>query len=91
MHVDFAMEAARDSNLRLLKSVADILPDYPVEMMVLRKDMLDEKPAVATAITRAVIEACRYIVRDKAGTIEVVAQICAGREHANCSPQHTTS
>ena len=78
LHVDFAMEAARDPNLRLLKSVADILPDYPVEMMVLRKDMLDANPEAATAITRAVIEACRYITRDKAGTIAVVAKYVPG-------------
>ncbi len=69
LYVDFAMEAARDPNLRLLESVADILPDCPVEMMVLRKDLLDANPIAATAITRAVIEACRPVVRDEhAGT-----------------------
>jgi NitT/TauT family transport system substrate-binding protein len=78
LHVDFAMEAADDPNLRLIKSVADILPDYPVEMLVLRKDMLDKNPGAATAITRAVIEACRYIVRNKAGTIDVVAKYVPG-------------
>ena len=30
-----------DPNIRIIKSVADILPNYPVELLVLRKDMLD--------------------------------------------------
>src|SRR5262249_53586362 len=38
--VDFAIEAASDPNIRIIHSVADILPHYPVELLVLRKDML---------------------------------------------------
>lgn len=80
LHVDFAIEAGRDKNLRLIKSVADILPDYPVELSIMRKDMLDADPEAATAIVRAIIEACRYIVRDKAGTIEVVLKYAPGTD-----------
>jgi NitT/TauT family transport system substrate-binding protein len=72
LHIDFAMEAVNDPKIRLIKSVSDILPDYPVEMLVLRKDMLERNPQAATAITRAVIQACRYIVQNKAGTVEIV-------------------
>ena len=78
LHIDFAMEAARDPDLRIIKSVADILPDYPVEMLILHKDMLDKNPDAATAITRAVIQACRYIVGNKSGTIDVVAKYVPG-------------
>ena len=78
LHVDFAMEAVNDPKIKLIKSVADILPDYPVEMLVLRKDMLERNPQAATAITRAVIQACRYIVQNKAGTIEVVLKYVPG-------------
>jgi NitT/TauT family transport system substrate-binding protein len=78
LHIDYAMEAINDPNIKLIKSVAEILPDYPFELLMLRKDMLDKNPAAATAITRAVIQACRYIVRNKAGTIEVVNKYVPG-------------
>jgi ABC-type nitrate/sulfonate/bicarbonate transport system substrate-binding protein len=68
---DYAMEALDDPNIKILQSVAGLLPDYPVELLVLRKDMLENNPAAAGAITRAVIQACRYIVENKAGTIDV--------------------
>jgi ABC-type nitrate/sulfonate/bicarbonate transport system substrate-binding protein len=82
LHIDFAMEAANDPNIWLIKSVAELLPEYPVEMVVLRKDMLDKNPEAAVAITRAVIEACRYIVRNKAGTMEVVNKYVPGMNPA---------
>lgn len=76
--IDFAMEAIRDPNIRILKPVADLLPNYPVELLVLRKEMLDRKPEAAFAITRAVIQACRYIVEHKKETIDVVLQYAPG-------------
>jgi NitT/TauT family transport system substrate-binding protein len=78
LHIDFAMEAVADPNIKLLKSVADILPDYPFELLFLRKEMLDKNPAVATAVTRAIIQACRYIVKDKSGSIEVMLKYVPG-------------
>lgn len=69
LNVDSAMQAANDPNLALLQSIADILPDYPVETLVLRKEMLDGDPATATAIVSAVIEACRFIVANREATI----------------------
>jgi NitT/TauT family transport system substrate-binding protein len=78
LHIDFAMEAVNDPNIRSLKSVADILPDYPFELLFLRKDMLDKNPAAATAIVRAIIQACRYIVTDKSGTLEVMLKYVPG-------------
>src|SRR5262249_3510079 len=58
------------------------LPEYPVEMIVLRKDMLERNPEAATAITRAIIQACRYIVQNKAGTLEVVLKYVPGANPA---------
>ena len=76
--IDFAMEAINDPNIRIIQSVADILPDYPVELLVLRKDMLDKKPGTAFAITRAVIQACRHIVENKTGTVDVALKYAPG-------------
>jgi NitT/TauT family transport system substrate-binding protein len=76
--IDFAMEAVGDPNIRIIRSVAEILPNYPVELLVLRKDMLDKRPETALAITRAVIQACRYIVENRAGTVDVVLKYAPG-------------
>ena len=78
LNVDFAMEALADPNVRVLQSVADILPEYPVELIVLRKDLLDGNPDAATAITRAIIQACRYIVTYKDETIAVARKYNPG-------------
>lgn len=72
LHIDYAMEAAADPNIKLMTSVAEVIPNYPFEVLILRNDLLEKNPAAATAITRAVIQACRYIVRNKSGTVEVM-------------------
>jgi NitT/TauT family transport system substrate-binding protein len=72
LNVDFAMQMINDPNIKIMQSLSDILPDYPGEMLVLRKDILDTRRDVAIAITRSVLQACRHIVRNKADTIEVV-------------------
>ncbi len=82
LNVDFAMQVRDDPNVRLLQSVAEVLPEYPVELVVLRKEMLDRNPAAAAAITRAVIQACRYIVRNKQKTIDVAVQYSPGMNPA---------
>ncbi len=76
--IDFAMDAINDPHIRILSSVADVLPNYPVELLVLRKSMLEKEPEAAFAITRAVIQACRYIVQHKTETVDLVLQYAAG-------------
>ncbi|MEP7365292.1 MAG: ABC transporter substrate-binding protein [Acidobacteriota bacterium] len=78
--IDFAMEAIRDPDIRILKPVADLLPNYPVKLLVLRKDMLDRNPDASFAITRAIIQACRYIVEHKKETIDVVLKYAPGMD-----------
>jgi NitT/TauT family transport system substrate-binding protein len=78
LHIDYAMEAVDNPDIRNMKAVSDILPNYPFELLFLRKDMLDKNPQAATAITRAVIQACRYIVTNKSGTLEVVEKYVPG-------------
>jgi NitT/TauT family transport system substrate-binding protein len=78
LNVDFALQAMDDPGIKLLQPVADILPEYPVELLVLRRELLDTNAAAATAITQAVIQACRYIVKNKVGTIEVAKKYTPG-------------
>ena len=72
LHIDYAMEAAADPNITLLSSVAEVRPSYPFELLMLRNELIEKNPAAATAITRAVIQACRYIVSNRSGTVEVM-------------------
>jgi NitT/TauT family transport system substrate-binding protein len=80
LNVDYAMEVESDPNIRIVQSVAEVLPDYPVELLVLRKEMLDASPDSATAIVTAVIQACRFIVRAKTATIDVMRQYNPGMD-----------
>jgi ABC-type nitrate/sulfonate/bicarbonate transport system substrate-binding protein len=82
LNIDFAMEAINDPNIKIIKSMAEILPEYPVELLVLRNNMLDKRPDAATAITTAIIQACRYIVDNKSGTIEVAHKYIPGMNTA---------
>jgi ABC-type nitrate/sulfonate/bicarbonate transport system substrate-binding protein len=54
------------------------LPDYPVELLVLRKAMLDENPDLATAITKAVMQACRHIVTNKERALAITQKYSPG-------------
>jgi NitT/TauT family transport system substrate-binding protein len=78
LHIDYAMEAVDNPAIKNMQAVADVLPNYPFELLFLRKDMLDKNPQAATAITQAVIQACRYIVKNKSGTLEVVEKFVPG-------------
>lgn len=71
LHLDFAVEAERDPNIKFLGTLAEMLPDYPFELLMVRKELIDKNPEAVTRITAAVIEACRYMVNDKAGTLAV--------------------
>jgi ABC-type nitrate/sulfonate/bicarbonate transport system substrate-binding protein len=82
LNVDFAMQVVTDPNIRIVQALSDILPDYPGELVVVRKDLIDANPAAAAAITRAVIQACRYIVREKTGTIRIVLKYTPGMNAA---------
>jgi ABC-type nitrate/sulfonate/bicarbonate transport system substrate-binding protein len=71
LHVDFALAAQRDAQVITLDRAADSNPDYPHELLVVRRDLAERQPQVATAITRAIIEACRFMAANRARTLEI--------------------
>ena len=71
LHLDYALVAQRDSHVVALDRVVRSNPDYPHEMLVVRKELVDKQPQVVTAVTRSIIEACRFIVTNRARTIEI--------------------
>jgi NitT/TauT family transport system substrate-binding protein len=82
LNVDSAMQAANDPNIRLLQSIADVLPDYPVELLVLRREMIDANPDIALAATSAVIDACRFVVANRDATIATTLKYAPGSDPA---------
>jgi len=71
LHLDYALVAQRDSKVVALDRVARTNPDYPHEVLVVRKELVAKQPEVVVAVTRAIIEACRFMVTNRARTIEI--------------------
>jgi ABC-type nitrate/sulfonate/bicarbonate transport system substrate-binding protein len=71
LHLDFALQAERDGQVHRLDTVANANPDYPHELLVVRKELAEQHPEVVTAIVRSVIEACRFIATHRERTIEI--------------------
>jgi len=71
LHLDFLLAAQRDAKVVALDRVVRTNPDYPHELLVVRKELADKQPAAVTAMTRSIIEACRFMVGNRERTIEI--------------------
>ena len=71
LHLDYALVAQRDSKVVALDRVVRTNPDYPHEVLVVRKELAEKQPEVITAVTKSIIEACRFIVSHRERTIEL--------------------
>jgi ABC-type nitrate/sulfonate/bicarbonate transport system substrate-binding protein len=71
LHLDYALVAERDSKVVVLDRVVRTNPDYPHEVLVVRKELADNHPEIITAVTKSIIEACRFIVSHRERTVEL--------------------
>jgi ABC-type nitrate/sulfonate/bicarbonate transport system substrate-binding protein len=71
LHLDYALVAQRDSNVIELERVVRGNPDYPHELLVIRRELAEKQPEVAVAITRSIIEACRFMAANRERTLEI--------------------
>ena len=71
LHLDYALVAQRDSNVVELERVVRGNPDYPHELLVIRRELAEKQPEVAVAITRSIIEACRFMAANRERTLEI--------------------
>lgn len=71
LHLDYALVAERDSNVVELERVVRGNPDYPHEVLVMRRELAEKQPQLATAITRSIIEACRFMAANRERTLEI--------------------
>jgi NitT/TauT family transport system substrate-binding protein len=71
LHLDYALAAQRDSKVVELDRIARSNPDYPHQMLVVRRELVEKHPEVVTALTRSIIEACRFMVANRERTIDI--------------------
>ncbi len=82
LHLDFALQAERDGKVHALDRVVRTNPDYPHELIVVRKELVEKRPEVVTAIVRAVIEACRFIVANRDRTLDIYEKYTGDKDRA---------
>jgi ABC-type nitrate/sulfonate/bicarbonate transport system substrate-binding protein len=71
LHLDYFFAAQRDAKVVALDQVVRSNPDYPHELLVVRKEVADKQPEAIAAVTRSIIEACRFMVANRERTIEI--------------------
>ncbi|MBI2371609.1 MAG: ABC transporter substrate-binding protein [Deltaproteobacteria bacterium] len=69
------VELEKYPQLIALAEVPKIVPEIPYEFAVAKQEYLDKHPETIYKLTRAMIEANRYIVGNKAGAVEVGAKV----------------
>jgi ABC-type nitrate/sulfonate/bicarbonate transport system substrate-binding protein len=71
LHLDYFLAAQRDAKVVALDKVVRTNPDYPHELLVVRREIAEKQPQAVAAMTRSIIEACRFMVTTRARTIEI--------------------
>jgi ABC-type nitrate/sulfonate/bicarbonate transport system substrate-binding protein len=71
LHLDYFFAAQRDAKVVALDRAVRSNPDYPHELLVVRKELADKQPEAITAVTRSIIEACRFMVTNRERTLEI--------------------
>src|SRR5262249_56143632 len=71
LHLDYFLAAQRDAKVVALDKVVRTNPDYPHELLVVRKEIADKQPQAVAAVTRSIIEACRFMVANRERAIEI--------------------
>ncbi len=61
-----------------LAQVAKVLPEIPYEFGVAKEEYIEKHPEIIYKLTKACIEANRWIAANKAGTVEIAAKVIPG-------------
>ena len=70
-----AAKLAKYPDIVALANVPKIAPEIPYEFGMVREDYIQKNPDIVYRLTKAIIEANRWIAANKAGTVEVVKKI----------------
>ncbi len=70
-----AAKLAKYPNIVALANVPKMVPEIPYEFGMVREDYIQKNPDTVYRLTKAIIEANRWIAANKAGTVEVVKKL----------------
>ncbi len=73
-----AAKLAAHPEIVSLVQVPKILPEIPYEFGVAKEEYIERNPETIYKLTRALIEANRWIAANKAGTVEIAAKVIPG-------------
>lgn len=84
LYIDTAVQVKDNPDFKVLAWVSDTLPDYPHELLVVRKEDIDARPEKVIRIIQSIIEACRYMATHKDESVDVFMKYAAvGRAEAD--------
>jgi ABC-type nitrate/sulfonate/bicarbonate transport system substrate-binding protein len=73
-----AAKLGRYPEIVTLAQVPKILPEVPYNFAVARSEYIERNPEIMAKLTRAMIEANRWMAANRAGTAEVAAKVLKG-------------
>lgn len=71
LYIDNAAEVQTNPDIATLANIADLMPLYPHELLLVRKDDIDNKPEKVVRIVQSIIEACRFLQTNRAESIDL--------------------
>ena len=73
-----AAKLAAHPEIVSLAQVPKVLPEIPYEFGVAKEEYIERNPEIIYKLTKACIEANRWIAANKAGTVEIAAKVIPG-------------
>jgi NitT/TauT family transport system substrate-binding protein len=71
LYIDNAAEIRGNPEVSTLANIADLMPLYPHELLLVRKDDIDKKPEKVTRMVQSIIEACRFLAEHRDESIDI--------------------
>jgi len=71
LYIDNAAEVRGDPGISTLADIAELMPLYPHELLLVRKDDIDNRPEKVTRIVQSIVEACRFLTEHRDESIDI--------------------
>jgi len=71
LYIDNAAEIGNNPDIHILANIADLMPLYPHELLLVRKDDIDNRPEKVSRIVQSIMEACRFLAEHRAESIDL--------------------
>jgi NitT/TauT family transport system substrate-binding protein len=71
LYIDNAAEIGNNPDIHILANIADLMPLYPHELLLVRKDDIDNRPEKVSRIVQSIMEACRFLAEHRTESIDI--------------------